>query len=186
MKIKNAIYIIILLTSFSACKDEQLMKKTDAPAIVKSGDLFSQQDIYPVNEIDYRSHSGIIIVPENRSKSDSRLIEIPFIQIHATGDSVAEPIFFLNGGPGSPNIDSYFFVNNLIENHDIILVGYRGVDEGSTTILNLPEVDKFFANMSGDFTEKPTLDRMSEAYANGAKRLQMEGVDTDGYTITED
>ena len=65
------------------------------------------------------------------------------------------------------------------------MVGFRGVDEGSTTILNLPEVDDFFANMKGDLIEKETLDEMSDAYARGASRLQKEGVDTDGYTITE-
>ncbi len=183
MKIKIVIYTIILLTSFSACKDEQLMKKIDVPSIVKSGDFFYQPDVYPVDELKFRSHSGIIIVPENRSKPDSRLIEIPFIQIHATGDNISEPVFFLNGGPGSPNIDSYHFVSNLIENHDIVLVGYRGV-EGSVT-LDLPEIDEFFANMPGELTEKSTLDLMAEAYSEGATRLQKEGVDTDGYIITE-
>jgi pimeloyl-ACP methyl ester carboxylesterase len=39
--------------------------------------------------------------------------------------------------------------------------------------------------MPGDMTEKATLDKMSEAYVKGAERLQSEGVDTDGYIITE-
>jgi len=183
MKFKNVIYTIILLAIFTSCKEEQLMKKIETPSVVKSGDFFYQPDVYPAYEFRFRSHSGIIIVPENRSKPDSRLIEIPFIQIHATGDNVSEPIFYLNGGPGDPNINSYHFVNNLIEHHDIVLVGFRGV-EGSV-ILNLREIDEFFANMLGDLTEKSTLDLMAEAYAKGAKRLHKEGIDTDGYIITE-
>jgi hypothetical protein len=166
MNLKHIFYIIILISVFTSCEDDQLMKQIDIPSNVKSGDFFNQPDTYPVNELNYKSHSGTIIVPENRSKSNSRLIEIPFIQILATGDNVGDPIFFFNGGPGNSNINSYIFVNNLIENHDIILVGFRGV-EGSV-LLNLPEIDEFFANMPGDLTEKSTLDKMSEAYAKGA------------------
>jgi len=94
-----------------------------------------------------------------------------------------EPVFYMSGGPGERNIGSYYFVNNFIKNHDVVLVGFRGV-EGSVD-LNLPEVEDFFANMPGDMTEKAALDAMAEAYVKGAKRLQNEGVDTDGYTITE-
>lgn len=71
----------------------------------------------------------------------------------------------------------------MIENHDIVLLGYRGVE--GAAVLNLPEVDEFFANMLGDLTEQATLDSMAAAYARGARRLQSEGLDTDGYTITE-
>ncbi len=131
----------------------------------------------------YESHNGVVVVPENRSKPDSRLIEIPFIQIHATGDSVAEPLFFLNEGPGNPNIDSYRFVNDLIYNHDIVLVGYRGVD--GSVVLNCPEVDEFFNNLPGDLTEQATLDSMAAAYSRCASRVLGEGIDTDGYTMKE-
>jgi len=162
MKFESINYVIILLSLLVSCKEEPLMKKTDIPSEFKSGDFFIQADLYSVGKSKYQSHSGIIIVPENRSKADSRLIEIPFIQIHATGDSVAQPIFFMGGGPGSPNIDSYFFVNNLIENHDIVLVGYRGT-EGSV-VVTLPEIDMFFADMPGDLTEKPAPDLANVKY----------------------
>ena len=185
MNLKHITCFLVLLSFLSSCKEEPLLKPLEVPMEIKSGDFFSQPDKYTNDNNSYESHSGIIIVPENRDKPNSRLIEVPFIQIHATGDRISEPVFYLNGGPGSPNIDIYNFVSTFIENHDVVLVGFRGVDEGSTTILSLPEVDEFFANMPGDLTEKSTLDKMSEAYAKGAKRLQSEGVDTDGYIITE-
>jgi len=184
MKIKYNYCIIIILFNFLiSCGLNKNKETITVPKDAKAGSLYLEPDIYTSGDIELKSHNGIIVVPENRSKSDSRLIALPIVQIHATGDSIAEPIFFLNGGPGNPNIKSYHFVNNLINNHDIVLVGYRGV-EGSV-VLNLPEVDEFFANMPGDLIEKPTLDSMSVAYAQGAKRLQREGVDTDGYTMTE-
>lgn len=185
MTIKKVVYSILLLIFFGSCNDEPLLKEIVIPSEIKSGDFFHQKDTYILDDSIYEANSGVVIVPENRDKLDSRLIKVPFIQIHATGDSIAEPIFFFDGGPGQPNIGIFTFVSNLITHHDIVLVGFRGVDEGSTTILNLPEVDDFFANMQGDLIEKETLDSMSEAYANGARRLQKEGVDTDGYTITE-
>ena len=185
MKFKKCIYLILFSIVINSCNEEPFLKEIETPKNAKSGDYFIQKDTYVLNDINYEANSGIIIVPENRSKSNSRLIEVPFIQIHGTSDSIAEPIFYFNGGPGEANIGLYNFVGNLIEHHDIVLVGFRGVDEGSTTILNLPEVDDFFANMPGDLMERETLDRMSEAYASGARRLQSEGVDTDGYTITE-
>lgn len=182
----NHIFCLLLILSFLvSCNEEPLLKEINVPENISSGDLYSQADKYTIGDNTYQAHSGVIIVPENRDKTDSRLIQIPFIQIHSTSDNKAEPIFFFTGGPGSPNIDTYNFVNNFIDKHDVVLVGFRGVDEGCTTILHLPEIDDFFANMTGDLTKQATLDNMSEAYANGAKRLQQSGVDTDGYTITE-
>lgn len=183
MKINKVIYVLLILTSLTACSDDALMKKIETPSALNSGDIFIQPDVYVVDDQTYETHTGVIVVPENRSKPDSRLLEIPFIQIHSNGSNVLEPIFFLNGGPGNPNLNTYHFVTNLIENHDIVLVGYRGVD--GAVKLDLPEVDEFFSNMKGDLTEKAMLDEMASAYAKGAKRLQNEGIDTDGYIITE-
>lgn len=183
MKLINTIFAFLFFSFLLSCKEEALIKKIDIPVEIKSGDLFSQEDIYTIDDHTYTSHSGVVIVPENRSNPDSRLIEIPFVQIHATGDTVAEPIFYLDGGPGNSNINSYSFIANLIEDHDIVLVGFRGVD--GSVVLDLPELDEFFANLPGDLTEKSTLDMMVEAYAKGAQHLQKGGVDTNGYTITE-
>ena len=179
----NLIVITLFSVSLTSCGEHDEQPIINVPGDAKAGSIYLEPDTYRVEDNEYKSHRGIIVVPENRSKPDSRLIEIPIVQVHATGDSIAEPIFFIGGGPGSPNIGSFHFVKNLIENHDIVLLGFRGV-EGSV-ILNLPEVDEFFANMPGDLTEMSTLDSMSAAYARGARRLQNEGVDTDGYTITE-
>ena len=181
--INELILIVVALVCFTACGEEKKEPTIKVPSDAKAGSLYLEPDIYSVDDKEYKSHSGIIVVPENRSETNSRLIQIPIVQIHATGDSVGEPIFFMNGGPGSANVDSYYFVNELIGNHDIVLVGYRGA-EGSV-VLNLPEVDEFFANMPGDLTEMSTLDSMASAYSRGAKRLRREGIDTDGYIITE-
>lgn len=182
---KRTVWLMIVFgfIVLMSCSKNEKKQTITVPLDAQAGSIYLEPDIYKVNEKEYASHSGVIVVPEVRSDSDSRLIELPFIQIHATGNSVTEPIFYLNGGPGISNIVSYLFVNDFIENHDIVLVGYRGVD--GSVVLDCPELDDFFSNMPGDLTEKATIDSMAAAYSRCAKRLQNQGVDTDGYNITE-
>jgi hypothetical protein len=78
-------------------------------------------------------------VPENRSNPNSRLIALPITRIHAVSDNPREPIFWFAGGPGSKNM-GFSHLEGLIDNHDIVLVGYRGVDGSS--VLDCPEVNQ--------------------------------------------
>src|SRR5688572_6108473 len=48
----------------------------------------------------YQADCGTLVVPEHRARVDSRLIALPVIRVHATGNHPAEPIFWLTGGPG--------------------------------------------------------------------------------------
>ena len=173
---------ILIIVQISCRKNEKKQAITVLPD-AHAGFVNLEPDVYRVDKIKYAAHSGTIVVTENRSKPDSRLIALPIVQVHATGDSIAEPIFYLSGGPGISNMGSYRFVNDLIENHDIVLVGYRGVD--GSVVLDCPEIDDFFSNLPGDLTEQVTLDSMAAAYSRCAKRLQNQGIDTDGYNITE-
>jgi hypothetical protein len=78
------------------------------------------------------------MVPENRQDPDSRLIELPVIRIHATGEIRAEPLFLLGGGPGMPNSHTPDSLRQagyedhpmrwLFQHNDVVMVGYRGVD----------------------------------------------------------
>ena len=53
--------------------------------------------------------------------------------------SPAEPIFFLGGGPGMSNM-TFKPPAWLLADHDVVLVGYRGVDR--TPALASPEIAK--------------------------------------------
>ena len=88
----------------------------------------------------YEADIGTLVVPETWANPDSRLIDLPLVRIHATGETPAEPIFLLSGGPGSSNMrwgDPALV--GLLEHHDLVMVGYRGVD-GSVS-LAAPEVN---------------------------------------------
>ncbi|MCK4901327.1 MAG: alpha/beta fold hydrolase, partial [Anaerolineales bacterium] len=108
---------------------------------------------------------------------------LPVMRVRATSDNPAEPIFRLTGGLGQSNMVGFSLVPWFIEDHDIVLVGYRGVD--GPVVLACPEVVKAIKTDSGDWLGDSALESINVAYASCAARLQAEGIDTDGYTVAE-
>ena len=134
----------------------------------------------------YTADIGILTVSENRGAPEPRPIELPLIRIHSIGDNPAEPIFVLQGGPGVSNFDwslrSPTFVE-LLKHHDVVMVGYRGVD-GSIS-LDLPEVTEAYRTFGENIRSAENLKRLGQAYAAAFSRLQGEGIDIDGYTMID-
>jgi pimeloyl-ACP methyl ester carboxylesterase len=124
---------------------------------------------------------GTLVVPENRASSKSRLIALPVTRILARSSHPLAPIFHLNGGPGITNM-TFPQANRLAAQHDVVMVGYRGVDGSS--VLNCPEVTAALEN-TRDYLAKASLSAYSQAFASCAKRLERSGVDLAGYTMEE-
>ena len=80
---------------------------------------------------------GTLVVPENRHDPHSRLIALPITRIRAHTPHPGVPIFRLQGGPGLTNMD-FPDAKRFTARHDVVLVGYRGVDGSSR--LDCPEV----------------------------------------------
>jgi pimeloyl-ACP methyl ester carboxylesterase len=129
----------------------------------------------------YRADCGTLVVPENRADPHSRLIALPVIRIRAHSTHPGAPIFRLQGGPGLTNM-SFGDASRFTANHDVVLVGYRGVD-GSVR-LDCPEVESAL-NHSADFLGQKSLDAYSNAFRSCAKRLEAKGVDLAGYTLPQ-
>jgi len=146
-----------------------------------AGDLDIESCVHVENEVEYAAECGTLIVPENRNDSDSRLIALPFTRIPASGAEPAEPIFWLGGGPGASNL-RYRRVEWFHEHHDIVLVGYRGID--GSVHLGCPEIGEAMASglpMMG----RESMKMQGDAAAACAERLTAEGIDLDGYTVLE-
>ncbi|MFB0537023.1 MAG: alpha/beta fold hydrolase [Anaerolineae bacterium] len=153
------------------------------PADAQAGDLVGLEPCtYEANKVEYDADCGTLVVPENRSDPDSRLIALPVIRVRALSDSPAEPIFFLQGGPGASNLH-FQYLEGLIEHHDLIQVGYRGVD--GSVLLDCPEIAEAVSNAPDGVLSDAALDSYAEASARCAARLEAEGVDLAGYTMTE-
>ena len=116
----------------------------------------------PKSKTKYAAECGTLVVPENRGKTGSRLIALPVVRIPASGPNPAEPVFFLGGGPGLPNYP-WTKLDWLLEDHDVVVVGYRGVD--GTKSLACPEVKRLMeAHMGKDyFSEQARAGRLPRA-----------------------
>jgi pimeloyl-ACP methyl ester carboxylesterase/predicted small lipoprotein YifL len=183
MNTKHSLVILILLAALllAGCGAKEAAPLA-VPEDAKAGDLTGLQDCeYQAKDTKYAAECGTLVVPENWDKADSRLIALPVVRIPASGSSPAEPVFFLNGGPGSPNI-VWAPPAWILKNHDVVLVGYRGV-EGTVT-LDCPEVNRLVkAHYGKGFLGEQTRAEIAPAIKQCAEKFQKENVDLSGYTI---
>jgi pimeloyl-ACP methyl ester carboxylesterase len=175
--------IVSLLTLSTGCRGSDAAPIA-VPTGAQAGDLVELTACtYKANKAEYAADCGTLVVPENRSDPGSRLIALPVVRVRATGGDPAEPIFKLGGGPGKSNMATGI-VPWFIEHHDVVLVGYRGID--GSVMLSCPEVVKVMRSGSrDDLLSDAALDRTGAAYARCAERLRGAGIDLDGYTVTE-
>ena len=124
---------------------------------------------------------GTLVVPENRHDPHSRLIALPITRLRAHASKPDAPIFRLQGGPGLTNMD-FPDAKRFTARHDLVLVGYRGVDGSSR--LDCPEVVSSLDH-SSDVLSKTSLESEASAFGACAKRLQDKGVDLAGYSLPE-
>ncbi|HSK16102.1 MAG TPA: alpha/beta hydrolase, partial [Gaiellaceae bacterium] len=151
------------------------------PAGAQAGDLILESCEYETESGSYAAECGTLVVPENRADPDSRLIALPVTRIKALSNDPTEPIFRLEGGPGLTNMQ-FEKASRLAENHDVVLVGYRGVD-GSVR-LDCPEVDSALAH-SRDLLGEDSFRAYGDAFRDCADRLAGEGVDLTAYGLTQ-
>ncbi len=133
--------------------------------------------------VKYMAECGTLTVSENWDKPGSRLIALPVVRIKASGSSPAEPVFWLSGGPGGPNI--YWAPPSwLLAKHDVVMVGYRGV-EGPVK-LACPELGRLMKAHTGKDVFSEQAQAQYQALANKcAAGFQAAGIDLSGYTIPD-
>jgi len=130
---------LILSLMLTACGSSDLPPAT-FPEDAQSGDLIwdSCKD-YQIDSEEFSVDCATLVVPENHDDPNSRLISVPIKRFHPYSAFPAEPIFFLEGGPGLTNMN-YQPPEELLQEHEIVLVGYRGAD--GSTVLDCPEVNQ--------------------------------------------
>ena len=151
------------------------------PKGAHAGQLRLHSCHYATEDGSYAADCGTLVVPENRADPQSRLIALPVTRIRAVAAHPAEPVFRLEGGPGITNM-SFSKASRLADDHDVVLVGYRGVDGSSR--LDCPEVESALAH-STDFLGEKSFRAYAAAFRSCADRLQENGVDLAGYTLPQ-
>jgi pimeloyl-ACP methyl ester carboxylesterase len=151
------------------------------PAGAHAGQLVLKSCSYGTEKGSYDADCGTLVVPENRADRQSRLIAVPVTRIRARSANPAEPIFRLEGGPGITNMQ-FGKASRFAEKHDVVLVGYRGVD-GSVK-LDCPEVESALKH-STDFLGQKSMNAYAGGFRSCAERLQDERVDLAGYGLVQ-
>jgi len=179
---KSRILVLLLMLLGFGCGGND-HRYPDAPADSRAESIVLESRPFEIGSDTYGADFGTITVPENREKGSSRLISIPFLQVHSHATDQAEPIFALSGGPGQSNMSwDWWTLGTFLRRHDVVIVGYRGVDGSS--VLDLPEVTEAL-EAHGDPVSERSVKAIGRAFAAGADRLRAEGVDLDGYTMLE-
>jgi pimeloyl-ACP methyl ester carboxylesterase len=151
------------------------------PAGAKAGDLILERCDYGTEKGSYAADCGTLVVPENRADPQSRLIALPVTRIRARSGNPAEPIFRLQGGPGITNME-FTQASRFAGDHDVVLVGYRGMDGSS--VLDCPEVESALKR-STDFLGEKSFRERAGAFQACADRLSDDEVDLAGYSLPQ-
>jgi pimeloyl-ACP methyl ester carboxylesterase len=181
VRIAALLVIVVLLMGLTYLRVSSGPDTVSVPQGAHAGQLTMHACTYATEEGAMPADCGTLVVPENRASSKSRLIALPVIRILARSSHPLAPIFHLNGGPGITNM-AFPQASRLTAQHDVVMVGYRGVDGSS--VLNCPEVTAALNN-SADYLGKASLTAYSKAFALCAQRLERSGVDLAGYTLAE-
>ncbi|HEY6606211.1 MAG TPA: alpha/beta fold hydrolase, partial [Gaiellaceae bacterium] len=178
-RVTGLLLIAILALGLAYLKLASGGDKVSVPAGAKAGQLSLHPCQYGTEQGSYAADCGTLVVPENRAKPGSRLIGVKVIRIKARSAHPGAPVFRLQGGPGVTNM-KFAKASRLAEDHDVVLVGYRGID--SSVRLDCPEVSSALKR-SEEFISEKSFRGYTQAFRDCAARLQEDGVDLAGYTL---
>lgn len=154
------------------------------------------------NEVDYEPgdiECGLLEVPENREKADSRFIELHFVKINAKVDEANDaevkwtqpkagkrddPVIYLTGGPGA-KVTTYvkrFKDHGLIKHRDLYILEQRGIGY-SDDFCPFYSTRQLSIKSPKTYAEKLAQknDAIRQCFHNAARA----GVDLSGYNTIE-
>jgi len=149
--------------------------------------IVSSKDIVIDNK-KYATFKGIIEVPEDYQNQNSRKIQLPIYIVKSSNKNPTQPIFWLDGGPGASNILSESKIisanpSKLLDNHDLVCIGYRGVD--GSTLLKSKKVNKALKGLHNKLLSDQSLNNIEEKIKKYQTQLQKEDIDINDYSILE-
>jgi pimeloyl-ACP methyl ester carboxylesterase len=142
-------------------------------------------------EIDYEPGEiscGMITVPENREREGSRLIQLHYVRIAATGENADErredPVIYLTGGPGV-GVDGYVSRlkdHDLVQTRDLYILEQRGIGASTAFCPQFNRLDPALNNVR-DFDEMMIAG--AERTALCFREAAGQGIDLTGYNTVE-
>src|SRR5258706_3541162 len=131
---------------------------------------------------------GYLVVPENRSRPDGRLIRVMVAKFPARlGEKRADPVVYLAGGPGdiAPLEVNAFIAAGFIRDRDILVVSQRGT-MFSEPALTCASIDDFNRELLGlrFYSEATKRDHLAATDACH-RALAATGANLSAYNSTE-
>lgn len=154
----------------------------------KPGDLTFEPFRFTIQGTTVDGELGKLVVRENRSKADSKLIELAFVRLKSTAAKPGHPVVYLDGGPGSSAInlahvpDYMRAFQRLREVGDVILLDQRGVGRSRPNLTRMSATSlptDIFADRvkaQAEFTRR---------FKEAAEYFRSQGVDLAGYNTIE-
>lgn len=179
MKIRNFLFLVVVV--FSSCVMPQNNPVQHKPLQeIKAGKPIL------INNISYNTLVGFIDVPEDYNAETSRRLSIPFFIVKSPSQNPAEPVFWLDGGPGASNIVSESNITSsspakLLANHDFVCIGYRGVD--GSTILNSKEINKAMKGLNSKMLSEESISNIVSEINVYTNKLKDKEIDISNYNI---
>jgi pimeloyl-ACP methyl ester carboxylesterase len=172
---RNILYLAIIVN----CSTKAIAQDMPFPDIVavenaQVGEIVIHTDTLQGYTVDY----GTLVVAEG--ENSEKTILLPVVRIHSKNSNPGTPIFIFEGGPGGTNIKLQELPDYLLENHDIVRVGYRGVD-GSVS-LACPEINKTLKTLP-EILSTNGLKEFGQVVTAAAERLARQGIDVAEYAI---
>jgi pimeloyl-ACP methyl ester carboxylesterase len=151
------------------------------PPGAQAGDLSLEPCTYATGDGELSAECGTLVVAETPTDPDSPLLALPVVRVRARSATPAEPIFWIEGGPGITNMD-FDQASRYVDDRDLVLVGYRGVD-GSVR-LDCPEVVSVYQRAT-DILSEEFFTARDTALRACATRFADEGVDPSRYGLVQ-
>ncbi|MET7759196.1 alpha/beta fold hydrolase [Streptomyces sp. NPDC005389] len=131
---------------------------------------------------------GFLEVPENRTRKKTRTIRTTVAIIPAaSAKAAADPVVFMEGGPGGDAIGAipFLIASQVNRDRDLIVMTQRGALHSQPN-LACPEMDRFNATAVGLPYDAPSTGRgLVRAAKECRDRLTAEGNDLSAYNTTE-
>jgi pimeloyl-ACP methyl ester carboxylesterase len=136
--------------------------------------------VIKINEQKFTSYKGFIDVHLNRDSNLSKMIKLPVLIIKSSNKLATEPVFNFDGGPGQSNI-SLLYNTSILENHDYVSIGYRGVD-GSIK-LKSKKIGKAIKGKHNKLLSDESLNNIELQMTDYLGFLKNKGIDLRDFTI---
>lgn len=133
---------------------------------------------------------GYLVVPEDRTQPDGRLIKLAFAIFHSPDPADSQvPLVYIEGGPGvsalKPLQYSFGKISSFLGQNDLILFDQRGVGL-SQPALDCPEhLDFIDRSLEQFLTTEEISSQTSQAFLECRSRLIEEGIDLKMYNTEQ-